>query len=492
MVSIKSINVQSDSLIKLSTNLLVLAQKEGGSLTGLDSGLNDIVSSAIAMESFTGKSGKTVNIYGDGTTKRVSVFGLGEDDKLTSDGIRALASKISAYANSLKLESFSVDGDSFGLNGADFAQAFAEGLVLGAYEFLDYKSKKKDANTLNTVNILGKVDASSIAKGEVIANGVAYARDLGNHPANQMTPSILAKNAEEIAKSSGMKATIFDVSEFQKMGLGSFYGVAQGSVGRVPAKMIIVEYNGGKKGDKPFALVGKGVTFDSGGISIKPSPNMGDMKYDMCGSAAVMGLLKTVAELKPALNIIFAIGATENMPDGNAQRPGDIVTAYNGKTIEVLNTDAEGRLVLADVLSYVNDKFSPVAMLDFATLTGAVLVALGDKATGLLGNNEDLMNEVKASSKATGERAWELPLWDEYTDDIKSDFADIKNIGKGRLAGTITAASFLKEFVGDTPWVHFDIAGTAWGPKKPAYQPKIGSTGVAVRLVYNLLENRVN
>jgi len=406
MVSIKSINVQSDSLIKLSTNLLVLAQKEGVSLTGLDSGLNDIVSSAIAMESFTGKSGKTVHTYGDGTTKRVSIFGLGKEEKHTSDGLRALASKISAYANSLKLESFSVDGDSFGLNGADFAQAFAEGLVLGAYEFLDYKSKKKDANTLNTVNILGKVDASSIAKGEVIANGVAYARDLGNHPANQMTPSILAKNAEDIAKSSGMKATIFDVSEFQKMGLGSFYGVAQGSVGRVPAKMIIVEYNGGKKGDKPFALVGKGVTFDSGGISIKPSPNMGDMKYDMCGSAAVMGLLKTVSELKPVLNIIFAIGATENMPDGNAQRPGDIVTAYNGKTIEVLNTDAEGRLVLADVLSYVNDKFSPVAMLDFATLTGAVLVALGDKATGLLGNNEDLMNEVKASSKATGERAW--------------------------------------------------------------------------------------
>ncbi|MBT6869865.1 MAG: hypothetical protein HOA66_00255, partial [Candidatus Marinimicrobia bacterium] len=342
MVSIKSINVQSDSLIKINTDLLVLAQKEGGLISGVDPGLNDILSSAIALESFTGESGKVVNTYGDDATKRVSVFGLGKDDKITTDGIRALASKISAYANSLKLESFTVDGDSFGLSDSNVAQAFSEGLVLGAYEFLDYKSKKKDPNTLNSVNILGDVDASSIAKGEVIANGVAYARDLGNHPANEMTPSIMASQAEEIAKSAGMKSTVFDVSEFQKMGLGSFYGVAQGSVGKVPAKMIIVEYNGGKKGDKPFALVGKGVTFDSGGISIKPSPNMGDMKYDMCGSAAVMGLLKTVAELKPDLNIIFAIGATENMPDGNAQRPGDIVTAYNGKTIEVLNTDAEG------------------------------------------------------------------------------------------------------------------------------------------------------
>ena len=319
---------------------------------------------------------------------------------------------------------------------------------------------------------MGDVNQTYLQKGFIIGNSVCYARDLGNHPANEMTPSLLANYAENIANQNGMKSTIIDVSEFKKMGFGSFYGVAQGSEGSVPAKMIIVEYNGGNDEDKPFALVGKGVMFDSGGISIKPSPGMGDMKYDMCGSAVVMGVLNAVAELKPAINIVFAIGATENMPDANAQRPGDIVKAYNGKTIEVLNTDAEGRLVLADVLSYVDDKYSPVAMLDFATLTGAVLIALGDKATGLMGNDERLMSQVIASSKATGEKAWELPLWDEYSDDIKSDFADMKNIGNGRLAGTITAASFLKEFVGDTPWVHFDIAGTAWGPKKPAYQPK--------------------
>jgi len=238
-------------------------------------------------------------------------------------------------------------------------------------------------------------------------------------------------------------------------------------------------------------LVGKGLTFDSGGISLKPPPNMDEMKFDMCGSATVMGVLQAVSELKPKINIVFAIGSTENMPGSNAQRPGDIVTAYNGKTIEVLNTDAEGRLVLADVLSYVNKNYEPTAILDFATLTGAVLVALGNRASGVLGNNNTLMKEVKKASEVSSEKVWELPLWEEYTREIKGKYADIKNIGEARLAGTITAGAFLKEFVDDTPWVHMDIAGTAWGPKEPSYQPKVGATGVAVRLVYQLLENRI-
>ena len=218
---------------------------------------------------------------------------------------------------------------------------------------------------------------------------------------------------------------------------------------------------------------------------------MDEMKFDMCGSATVMGVLQAVSQLNPKINIIFAIGSTENMPGGNAQRPGDIVTAYNNKTIEVLNTDAEGRLVLADVLSYVNDKYTPCAMLDFATLTGAVLIALGNRASGVMGNDSKLMKEVKKASLESAEKVWELPLWEEYTSEIKGQYADIQNIGLPRLAGTITAGSFLKEFVDKTPWVHMDIAGTAWGPKEPSYQPKIGATGVAVRLVYQLLENRI-
>jgi leucyl aminopeptidase len=254
---------------------------------------------------------------------------------------------------------------------------------------------------------------------------------------------------------------VFDVSKFEDMGLGSFYGVARGA--KEPAKMIVIEYNGGNKKQKPIALVGKGVTFDTGGISLKPPSRMDEMKFDMCGSATVMGVMNAVSILQPKLNMVFAIGATENMPGSDAQRPGDIVMAYNGKTIEVLNTDAEGRLVLADVLSYVNKHYKPAYMIDFATLTGAVLVALGNRASGLMGNDEKLINKVKKSSKATDEKVWELPLWPEYTREIKSPYADLKNIGNAGLAGTITAGAFLKEFVGDTPWCHLDIAGS-FGP----------------------------
>jgi leucyl aminopeptidase len=326
-------------------------------------------------------------------------------------------------------------------------------------------------------------------KGLIIGQSVGFARDLSNHPANVLTPTYLAKEAKKVADNSPkMEYTVFDVKEFKKMGMGAFLGVAQGA--KEPAKMILVEYKGGKKSQKPIALVGKGLTFDSGGISIKPAGKMDEMKFDMCGSATVMGVLKAVAELKPKLNIVFAIGSTENMPDGNAQRPGDIVTAYNGKTIEVLNTDAEGRLVLADVLSYVNAHYEPEAILDFATLTGAVLIALGNIASGVMGNDDTLMKEVKKASQTSGEKVWELPLWKEYCRAIKGKYADIQNLGEPRLAGTIAAGAFLKEFVNDTPWVHLDIAGTAWGPKEPTYHPKVGATGVGVRMVYQFLENR--
>ena len=285
-----------------------------------------------------------------------------------------------------------------------------------------------------------------------------------------------------------MSSKIIDVKDFTKLGLGSFYGVARGA--KEPAKFILVEYTGGKKKEAPIALIGKGLTFDTGGISLKSPSKMDEMKFDMCGSATVMGVLRAVSELKPKINIVFAIGSTENMPGSNAQRPGDIVTAYNGKTIEVLNTDAEGRLVLADVLAYVNKNYEPEAIIDFATLTGAVLVALGNRASGVMGNNDKLMKEVKKASEITGEKVWELPLWKEYCSSIKGKYADIQNMGEARLAGTISAGVFLKEFVDDTPWVHMDIAGTAWGPKEPSYQPKVGATGVAVRLVYQFLENR--
>ena len=472
--------------------LLVVGVFEGGSVSiSGKKGLSDFINDKIKLDDFSGKEGKMLSCYGipGDDIKRWLLVGFGDKKNFSSDKLRAIAANIASYANKNNLKSISLDAKSLGFAKAEFLQSSCEGLVLGSYEFLNYKSKVENENSLKTAFIVGKVDPKIVDKGFSIGESVSLARDLGNHPPNIQSPEDLANTAVKIAKAGGMKSTIYDFSQFEKMGMGSFHGVAVGSKEK-PAKMIIVEYNGGKKSDKPFALVGKGLTFDSGGISLKPGGGMDEMKFDMCGSAVVLGVMNAVATLQPKINIVFAVGATENMPDGLAQRPGDIVTAYNGKTIEILNTDAEGRLVLADVLSYVVDKFQPCGMLDFATLTGAVLIALGDKASGLMTNNSKLLKEVLKASDNTGEKVWELPLWDDYSEDIKSKIADIKNLGNGRLAGTITAGAFLKEFVGDTPWVHFDIAGTAWGPKKPSYQPKSGATGVAVRLVYDLLESR--
>ena len=456
----------------------------------LDSLLENRLSRVIELDKFIGEKDKQLMLYGNDSIKRIVLVGLGQQKKYTSDRARSTAANITNHANSLNVSKFSVDGDSFNLGKNNNAQAFAEGLLLGSYEFKNYKSNKEDNVKAESMTMFGNVDKKSIDKGLVLGTSVGFARDLGNHPANILTPTYIAKEAKNIAeKSPKMNYRVFDGKEFKKMGMGAFHGVAQGA--KEPAKMIIVEYNGGRKTQKPIALVGKGLTFDSGGISIKPSPKMDEMKFDMCGSATVMGVLQAVSQLKPRINIIFAIGSTENMPGGNAQRPGDIVTAYNGKTIEVLNTDAEGRLVLADVLSYVNTKYEPAAILDFATLTGAVLIALGNRASGVMGNDISFMKEVKKASESSFEKVWELPLWEEYTSEIQGKYADLKNIGEPRLAGTITAGAFLKEFVGDTPWAHLDIAGTAWGPKEPSYQPKVGATGVAVRLVYQLLENRI-
>ena len=488
---IQTIQKSHSSIIDSTADLFCFGHLEDGdihqNLKNADEYFSGLINNAKSLEGFNGKSDKVLLIYGNESVKRIQVYGLGKSSKITTDYLRALGSKISIYANSVKCENLSIDADSFQLTSDESLQAFCEGLTLGGYEFLDYKSKVKASNTLENINICGNVNESAINSGKVLGDSVSLARDLGNHPANILTPTLMSEMAKDIAKAANFKYTCYDISEFEKMGLGSFYGVARGA--STPAKFILAEYNGG--GDEaPFALVGKGLTFDSGGISLKPGARMDEMKFDMCGSATVMGVMKAVAELQPKINIIFAIGSTENMPDGDAQRPGDIVTAYNGKTIEILNTDAEGRLVLADVLSYVVDNYKPCGMMDFATLTGAVLVALGDKCSGVMGNDDDLMNEVKSSADKTFEKVWELPLWEEYTKDIKSKIADIKNLGKAPMAGTIAAGAFLKEFVGDTPWVHMDIAATAWGPTEPKYMPKNGATGVAVRLVYNLIENR--
>ena len=494
MINIKRIHTSKYKYTDINSELLFLGlfqHKEFNSeQRALDHLLNNHISQATECEGFIGEKNKTVLIYGNDSIKRVVIMGLGEKEKYSTDEVRSVAANITNYANDLNVTTISVDGQSFGLQNNLFTQAFSEGLSLGSYVFQNYKSNDGKKTVVNSATIFGDIDQLALNKGFVLGQSVSYARDLGNHPANILTPTYIAKEAIKISeKSPKMECTIFDIKEIKKMGLEAFYGVARGA--KEPAKMIIVEYQGGRKKQRPIALIGKGLTFDSGGISIKPSAKMDEMKFDMCGSSVVMGVLNAVCELKPKINILFAIGSTENMPGGNAQRPGDIVKAYNGKTIEVLNTDAEGRLVLADVLSYVNKNYSPDAILDFATLTGAVLVALGNRASGIMGNNQSLMKEVIKASKISGEKVWELPLWEEYSREIKGKYADLKNIGEAGLAGTITAGAFLKEFVENTPWVHMDIAGTAWGPKEPSYQPKVGATGVAVRLVYNFIENRL-
>lgn len=461
----------------------------------VDQALGGLVGKVWERKDFRGKKGERLLLHHDGPLARVALIGLGKSDKFTSELARQAAGRAVVlaqkhHATSCSLLTFSewTPSGKTDLPDSDQTQALVEGLILGSYRFTEYKKPNDDEPELTSVTLYGKAHKEQLSRGTVLATAACLARDLQNHPANIMTPTRLAEEAQRIGKAPNMKTTVMDREAFTELGMGALAGVAAGS--NQPPKFIVIEYGGGQAGEAPFALVGKGLTFDAGGISIKPSAKMDEMKFDMSGAATVLGIMEVVARLQPRLNIVAAIPSTENLLGGSAQRPGDIVRAYNGKTIEILNTDAEGRLILADALAYVVDKHKPVAIVDFATLTGAVLIALGHRASGLLGNDDGLIAEVQRAAEKTGERVWQLPMWEEYSDDIKSQVADIKNLGDGRLAGTIAGAVFLKEFIGDTPWVHLDIAGTAWQGKDQPYTPG-GGSGVAVRLIAQLLLDRV-
>jgi len=366
--------------------------------------------------------------------------------------------------------------------------AVASGLRLRAYKFDRYKTKKKEGEEGSVhADISLAVDDVAAAKkvfapaGHVV-DGVIMARDLVNEPPNVLYPEEFARRATQLRK-LGVTVEVLDVKAMQKFGMGALLGVAQGSVR--PGRTVIMRWNGGKRGDAPVAFVGKGVCFDSGGISIKPGSGMEEMKGDMGGAACVVGLMQVLAARKAKVNAVGAIGLVENMPDGNAQRPGDIVTSMSGQTIEIINTDAEGRLVLADVLWYVASKVKPKIMVDLATLTGAILVALGTEHAGIFSNNDELAERLAKAGLETGERVWRLPLGPEYDKLIDSQFADMKNTG-GRHGGSITAAQFLQRFVDNTPWVHIDIAGTAMGAPKSDINQSWGS-GFGVRLLNRLV-----
>lgn len=354
-----------------------------------------------------------------------------------------------------------------------------------AYQFSELRSKKSAASKLKTMTFLvAKRNAQldqALEQARLVALGVAQAKDLGNRPGNLCTPTDLADLAHGFAKSSKkISCKVLEEKDMAKLGMGALLSVSRGS--RQPAKLIVLEYKGGAKDDKPIALVGKGLTFDAGGISLKPAAKMEEMKFDMCGGATVLGIFRALTEAELPLNIIGVVPASENLPDGDANKPGDVVTSMAGITIEVINTDAEGRLILCDALTWVQENHTPELIIDMATLTGACVVALGDQATGLFANDQGLANDLLSAGQFSGDRAWQMPLWEEYQQQLKSAVADVANVG-GPGAGSITAASFLHRFTRKAKWAHLDIAGTAWG------SDKLGS-GRPVPLLMNYLFNR--
>lgn len=446
----------------------------------------------IEMSGFNGKLGTTaeaINTEASGV-ERLVLVGVGKVEKLGNDdwvriGGAAFSQigKSTEVAVALALPEQTIADDE--------AADFALGMVLRSYDFDKYKTKKddKDSAKKNAATIKISVASPDSAKAaykvaESVADGVIQARDLVNEPANILGPVEFAEEASKLEK-LGVKVEVLGEKELKKLGMAALLGVAQGSVR--PPRVVVMQWNGGKAKDKPVAFVGKGVVFDTGGISIKPALNMEEMKGDMGGAAAVTGLMRALAGRKANVNAVGVIGLVENMPDGNAQRPGDIVTSMSGQTIEVINTDAEGRLVLADALHYTADRFKPRIMINLATLTGAVMVALGVYNAGLFSNDDELADQLYDAGQASGEKVWRLPLGKEYDKMIDSTVADMKN-SCGRLGGSITAAQFLKRFVGDTSWAHLDIAGTAMGSPASEYSQSWAS-GFGVRLLDRLVRD---
>jgi leucyl aminopeptidase len=490
-------NVIAGKIEKLKTDGIVVLFFEGekpGAATGrVDKALGGTISRLIKRGEFKARPGAVHLIYPEGRipAERLALAGLGKRGEFTLNRLRQAAGKAapSLRAAGARDIAFSIDG--LKLDPEETGQAIAEGGLLGLYRFLKYKTNDENDRKKDVQKITLLAETASLVKplqrgvktGEVIAWSTAMARDMVNSPAADMTPAIIAAKAREISREFGLRLQVLERRQMEKLGMGALLGVASGSA--QPPKFIIVEYR--KGGKKPFiALVGKTITFDSGGISIKPAENMDKMKDDMSGGAAVLGAIRTAAALKLPLNIVGLLPATENMPGGRALKPGDVLRTMSGQTIEVLNTDAEGRLILSDALAYAC-RYKPAVIVDIATLTGACSIALGQEATGMLGTDERSKLKIHKAGQKTGERVWELPLWEEYHELIKSDIADMKNTG-GRGGGVITAAALLSKFVQKYPWVHLDIAATSFTEKDRPYTPK-GATGMGVRLLTQFLRD---
>ena len=451
--------------------------------------LGDDAAGVVSGGDFSGQAGETALLYGQGRpAPRLLLVGLGERDLFTLEKLRRSAATVARRARTLGLHSAAFSLPALPDTAVrEIARIVAEGASLGLYRFDKHKSAAddRDLETFWLVADEGELEEATVGAelGARIAEGAVLARDLANEPSNVATPEYLAQRARKISEKYSMELAVLDRAGIEEEGLTGLATVGR-SASNEPY-FIALEHRGA--GDcAPIVLIGKAVTFDSGGISIKPSAGMEDMKFDMSGGAAVLGAMEAAGALDLPLNVVALVPATENLPGGNAFKPGDVLQMHSGKSVEIVTTDAEGRLILADTLSYAR-RYEPSAVVDCATLTGACVVALGDHASGLMGNDEDLVAELKTAGEATGEKAWPLPLFAEYTEQIKGDTADIKNSG-GRKGGALTAGAFLREFA-DYPWAHLDVAGTAYGKKGNAYTTK-GATGVPARLLIEFLLGR--
>lgn len=474
---------QSDN--RLGTIAAALNTKSGGLLREI-----------ISRGDNTGLLNQISVVYLKGATqpRRIVLVGLGKREDFNLEKLRGAFAKTAQHIRSLGVKDFStaVDFDTPDLPLDRAAEAIVEGVVLGLYQFTQCKTlERENIREIDKFTILDfdakrvKVIRAAARMAQIIGGAVSFARDIVSAPANLMTPRDLANEARKIAKGKTVRCKVFDAAAIRALGMNALLGVAAGS--DEPPRFIVMEYRGAKKSSPFIVLVGKGLTFDSGGISIKPSDKMGLMKSDMAGGAAVIAALCAAAELGLPVNLAALVPAAENLPSGKAYKPGDVLTSLSGQTVEVVTTDAEGRLILADALTYAG-RYNPSAIIDLATLTGACVIALGDHVSGMMGNDDDLKSEIRAASDLTGERVWELPLWDEYGEQIKGDIADYKNSG-GRSAGAITAGIFLSKFTGGYPWVHLDIAGPAWLAKETPYTPK-GASGIGVRMLVQFLRNQ--
>ena len=479
--------IEADAIV---VNLFEGVDQPSGATAAVDKALDGAIGSLISRGEIKGKFGEVsiVHTLGKLPARMVAIAGLGKREDFNVDRIRGVAGEFCRALRKVNCRKIATILHGAGIGGMELeasAEAIGEGAILGLYGFAKYKKPEYEdiEEILIAVREEEKVPILELAigKGKLVADVTNLARDMGNEPANYMTPSRMAETAKELASKYDLEIKVLDREDMDEMGMGALLGVAKGS--GQPAKLIILSYKGDEHSRKALGFLGKGITFDSGGISIKPSEGMWEMKDDMAGAAAVITALGAIAKLKPKINVTAIIPATENLPSGTALKPGDVLKAMNGKTIEVISTDAEGRLILADALSYAQ-KLGLSPLIDLATLTGACRVALGMLYSGLFGNDRDWIDKVLGAAERTGEKMWHMPMPEEYKEQIKSEIADVKNTGN-RYGGAITAALFLAEFIDNTPWVHIDIAGPRLSTKESGYIVK-GATGFGVRTLIEL------